>query len=77
MIYDWKRMHGGPFPALETWGLRLLDGTSLVVSFDHEYPDMGWRASYRRPYDPTTHYLDRFDDMATAMTRVFELAKCA
>ena len=73
---EWQSLPS-PFEGLETWGLRLPNGTSLVVTFDHEYPDMGWRASYRRPYDPTTHYLDRFDSMLVAMGRVIEVAQCA
>lgn len=73
-MLEWTPLRS-PFPGLETWGMRHPNGTTLVVSFDHEYPEMGWRASYRRPYDPQTHYLDRFDDMDTAMHRVFELAQ--
>ena len=62
------------FHGFESWGLQLANGTFCLVSFDREYPEMGWRASYRKPADPTTHYLDRFNDKTTAMTRVIEQA---
>ena len=67
----WTRLKS-PFVALEVWGMRLPSGTTLVVSFDSEFPEMKWRASYKHPNDPTEHYLDAFSTKEIAMKRILE-----
>ena len=53
---NWTQLHMQGMPDMELWHT-LYRNMTLCLSFDHAYPDMGWRASYRR-FGELTTYLD-------------------